>query len=80
VKAKIKAALALLAGSPEHVFAELAVAAADQAGMSKDAQDELRDSLSCDCADCRVEEPDEYAGLNRRDAAYYAGGENWRGL
>lgn len=44
---KIQSALDLLTGCPASDFAELAILAADQAGISEDDQQELRDKLTC---------------------------------
>lgn len=44
---KIEQALSLLTGCPASDFAELAILAADQAGLSEDDQTELRGKLLC---------------------------------
>lgn len=49
---KIEQALALLTGCPASDFAELAVLAADQAGMSLAMQHDLRRDLALECARC----------------------------
>lgn len=49
---KISQALSLLAGCPASDFAELAILAADQAGMSADDQDDLRRTLIPPCVEC----------------------------
>lgn len=51
---KIQQALDIMTGCTEVEFAELAVLAADQAGMSGDAQTELRNKLlePFECSDC----------------------------
>lgn len=109
---KIEQALAMLTGAPASDFAELAILAADQAGMSAEEQSDLRRTLmpECEycnepavenghCEDCGEEIAsaakrqsredareaygdylrDEGRGMSRRDADYYASGENWRG-
>ena len=49
---KIEQALSLLAGCPASDFAELAILAADQAGMSEGDQQELRATLFPSCTNC----------------------------
>jgi hypothetical protein len=95
VNPKIQQALDLLTGCPASDFAELAILAADQAGMSADDQDDLRATLLPLCSFCDERAVENYdhcedcletleRGLRmdertRRDADYYASGENWRG-
>jgi hypothetical protein len=92
---KITAALDLLTGCPASDFAELAILAADQAGMSADDQADLRRTLLPECEFCdapaventqHCEDCGEVTARGarmtereRRDADYYASGENWRG-
>ena len=48
----LKGTRVLLTGSPDSDFAELAILAADQAGMSADEQHDLRRTLIPECAAC----------------------------
>jgi hypothetical protein len=93
---KIQQALDLLTGCSASDFAELAILAADQAGMSADDQSDLRATLIPPCVEC-LQPTDGYSDdlcecchdelergrrmteRERRDADYYASGENWRG-
>lgn len=95
MNAKISQALDILAGCPASDFAELAILAADQAGMSADDQDDLRETIlpTCEFCDARAVESTPHCEdcgesvargrrmteRERRDADYYASGENWRG-
>lgn len=49
---KIEQALALLTGCPASDFAELAILAADQAGMSDGDQQDMRATLFPSCTNC----------------------------